>query len=183
MTNKQTILQTALKLFGDQGYDRTPTSQIAREASVSEGLIFRHFGNKAGLLEAIIQEGLAQVAATMAPYLQTNPTPKDAILQHIELALTAIRTDEQFWRLATKIRFQSAADDAIGAQLKLANQFIVQQLTDNFRRLGAEQPAEEALLLFALIDGICLHWLQAPKDYPLEIMKNRLLQRYADQKL
>ena len=49
MSNKENILHTALRLFAEQGYDRTPTSQIAREAGVSEGLIFRHYGSKAGL--------------------------------------------------------------------------------------------------------------------------------------
>ena len=178
MTNKEIILQTALQLFGEQGYDRTPTSQIAKAAGISEGLIFRHFGNKAGLLAAIIQEGMAQIAATMEPYLTSAITPREAILQHIERALTTIRADEKFWRLATKIRFQSEISHVVGAQLEAVNQFVVKQLTHNFQRLGAEDPEQEALMLFALIDGVCLHWLQDPLNYPLDSMKGLLLKKY-----
>jgi AcrR family transcriptional regulator len=47
---KELILQTALRLFSEQGYEATPTNRIAKEAGVSEGLIFRHFENKEGLL-------------------------------------------------------------------------------------------------------------------------------------
>lgn len=178
MSNKEIILQAALQLFGEQGYDRTPTSQIAKQTGVSEGLIFRHYGNKAGLLAAIVQAGMAQIAETMQPYAEAHADPREAIVQHIEQSLTAIREHEAFWRLATKVRFQSAVQEIVGEQLETVNQFIVKHLTDNFRRLGAAAPEQEALLLFALIDGICLHWLQAPADYPLDAMKDLLTKKY-----
>ncbi len=178
MTNKETILHTALQLFGEQGYDRTPTSQIAKAAAVSEGLIFRHFGNKSGLLDAIIEEGLMHIAATMESYKATTTSPRDAILEHIERALTAIRAEEKFWRLATKIRFQSEVSVVAGEKLAAVNGFILQQLTENFQKLGAERPEQEALLLFALVDGVCLHWLQDTTNYPLDSMKNLLLHKY-----
>ena len=51
MTEKQeNILNTALELFAKDGYDATSTSKIAKCAGVSEGLIFRHYGSKDGLL-------------------------------------------------------------------------------------------------------------------------------------
>lgn len=37
-------------LFGTRGYNATGTADIAREADVSEGSIFYHFGSKAALL-------------------------------------------------------------------------------------------------------------------------------------
>ncbi|MFT5056181.1 MAG: AcrR family transcriptional regulator, partial [Pseudoalteromonas distincta] len=43
MTDKQVaILQTALELFSKKGFDAVSTNLIAKEAGVSEGLIFRH---------------------------------------------------------------------------------------------------------------------------------------------
>jgi AcrR family transcriptional regulator len=178
MTNKEIILETALQLFGEQGYNRTPTSLIAKTAGVSEGLIFRHFGNKSGLLEAIIQAGMANIAGTMEAYQRPTLDPKAAILQHIEDALTTIRVQESFWRLATKIRFQAEVAQIAGSQLEMVNQFVVKNLTEHFRLLGAENPEQEALLLFALIDGVCLHWLRNPDNYPLEDMKNLLQNKY-----
>lgn len=178
MTNKELILQTALRLFGEQGYDHTPTSQIAKQAKVSEGLIFRHYGSKTGLLAAIIQEGMAQIAATMRPYSEPTVGPRHAILQHINLSITAFREHKNFWRLATSIRFQPAVHEAAEALLEEVNQFIVKNLTENFERMGTAEPQQEALLLFALIDGICLHWLQDPEHYPLDDMKALLLEKY-----
>lgn len=178
MTNKEIILQTALQLFGEKGYDRTPTSQIAKQAMVSEGLIFRHFGNKAGLLNALIQEGLAQISNTMAAYVDDSSDPRSAICLHIDRSLTMIREQEKFWQLATKIRFQTEVSQIAGTQLEQVNQFIMKHLVQNFQKLQVKNPEEEALILFALIDGICLHWLQAPDSYPLDSMKNLLLNKY-----
>ena len=38
---EERIMEAALKLFAEQGYAGTPTSQIANEAGVSEGTIFK----------------------------------------------------------------------------------------------------------------------------------------------
>ena len=180
MSNKENIVQAALELFGEQGYDRTATKQIAQRAGVSEGLIFRHFGNKAALLAAIIEAGMGQIAATMRPYSELADDPRGAILRHVEQSLALIREHEAFWQMATKIRFQQDVYAVAGAQIEMVNRFIVGQLTDNFKRLGAQSPEQEALLLFALIDGVCLHWLQDTERYPLDDMKSFIIQHYAN---
>ena len=43
---KEQILNAALELFANDGFTATSTSKVAKRAGVSEGLIFRHFGNK-----------------------------------------------------------------------------------------------------------------------------------------
>lgn len=47
---RQRILETALRLFVERGFSGTSTRRIAKEAGVSEGLIFHHFPRKRDLL-------------------------------------------------------------------------------------------------------------------------------------
>ncbi|MFH8442176.1 TetR/AcrR family transcriptional regulator [Streptomyces sp. NPDC018026] len=58
----QEILETALRLFTEQGYDETPIAQIAREAGVSQRTLFRYFGTKEDLLGSD-QHRFAQILA------------------------------------------------------------------------------------------------------------------------
>ncbi len=51
MTQKQLqILEASLKLFAEKGYHASSTSEIAKEAGVAEGTIFRHFKSKKDIL-------------------------------------------------------------------------------------------------------------------------------------
>jgi len=50
------ILETAARLFQSQGYARTTTQTIAAEAEVAEVTLFRHFGSKEKLFQAVAQK-------------------------------------------------------------------------------------------------------------------------------
>ncbi|MBT7191618.1 MAG: TetR/AcrR family transcriptional regulator [Anaerolineae bacterium] len=53
---RQHILEKATHLFQTQGYARTTTQEIATQASVAEVTLFRHFGNKQKLFQAVAQQ-------------------------------------------------------------------------------------------------------------------------------
>jgi AcrR family transcriptional regulator len=57
MSKRETILKTAASLFATQGFDGTTTMQIAREAGVTEPLIYYHFKTKGDLFTSIIETG------------------------------------------------------------------------------------------------------------------------------
>jgi AcrR family transcriptional regulator len=54
---KYDIIDTATRLFATQGFDGTTTLQIAREAKVTEPLIYYHFEGKDDLFTHIIRNG------------------------------------------------------------------------------------------------------------------------------
>ncbi|GAX90086.1 TetR/AcrR family transcriptional regulator [Effusibacillus lacus] len=55
MTEKQRrILEASIKLFSEKGFHAASTSEIAREAGVAEGTIFRHFKTKKDILLALV---------------------------------------------------------------------------------------------------------------------------------
>lgn len=55
------IQSSALQLFAERGYEGTTTQEIARRADVSETLLFRHFGSKAVLYDAVVSAPFLQI--------------------------------------------------------------------------------------------------------------------------
>jgi AcrR family transcriptional regulator len=56
MGKKKNLIETAVRLFAEQGYDGTTTLQISREAGVTEPLIYYHFKGKEELFTSILNE-------------------------------------------------------------------------------------------------------------------------------
>jgi AcrR family transcriptional regulator len=56
MEKKEQILETALNLFIENGFDKTPTTRIALEAGVATGTLFHHFKTKEELINALYFE-------------------------------------------------------------------------------------------------------------------------------
>lgn len=51
---KRLLLESARALFAERGYAGTSTREIARAASVTEPMIFRHFGSKSKLFQEAV---------------------------------------------------------------------------------------------------------------------------------
>jgi AcrR family transcriptional regulator len=52
--SKRALLESAVEVFAQRGYDAATTKEVAQKAGVSEGLIHRYFESKAGLLLSIL---------------------------------------------------------------------------------------------------------------------------------
>ena len=55
LKRKQDVIDAAVELFANQGYDATTTFELAKAASVTEPVIYYHFKNKDGLFSHILK--------------------------------------------------------------------------------------------------------------------------------
>ncbi|CAM5781836.1 MULTISPECIES: TetR/AcrR family transcriptional regulator [Brevibacillus] len=63
MTEKQrSIMQASIKLFATKGFHASSTAEIAKEAGVAEGTIFRHYKSKKDILLAVVAPVLVKIA-------------------------------------------------------------------------------------------------------------------------
>ncbi len=51
---RSALIKTGRRLFGSNGYEKTSIEQICSEAGVTNGSLYHHFGDKAGLYAEII---------------------------------------------------------------------------------------------------------------------------------
>jgi AcrR family transcriptional regulator len=105
---RRLLLDAARALFARQDYRRTTTREIAEAAGVSEYLLFRHFGSKAGLFrEALVLpfttfvEGFGQTWQTVV-HEETDEEELsrqfvgqlyDVLVEHQGLLLTLVAAD------------------------------------------------------------------------------------------
>ena len=73
------ILRAGKSLFANRGYEHTSTSAIARQAGTSESQLMKHFGSKAGLLEAIFIEGWNIITEQARAAIQGVASPLDQL--------------------------------------------------------------------------------------------------------
>lgn len=67
------ILDAAAQLFAERGYQATTTRQLAERAGVNEVSVFRGFGNKQGVLSAVVQRAVAEQPGRAASALAELP--------------------------------------------------------------------------------------------------------------
>jgi AcrR family transcriptional regulator len=68
---KQEILDTALKLFGENGYEKTSITDIAKAIGVAQGLCYRYFPSKEALFDSAIEQ-YADVLVEQFAYAETD---------------------------------------------------------------------------------------------------------------
>ena len=91
---RQKLIQAAIELFATQGVTETTTKQIAELAQVNEVTLFRQFGNKHGLLLAVIED--AEVFAQLGQSLVDELPPASNLPQMLkDYANTCLQALEQ----------------------------------------------------------------------------------------
>lgn len=159
-TKKEIILETALTLFADKGYEATPTSLIARAAGVSEGLIFKHYVSKGNLLEAIVKAGYRRVTDKNKSLVEEKD-PARFISNMLDMPLKMVEEERNFWRMQFRL-----VDEQIAQKHHLRfSHSVKQKLVLAFRQLGYEEPELETEVLMLLVEGLWKAYLTS-EDKP-----------------
>lgn len=84
MSRKESILKTAVSLFAQRGFSATPTSSIAKEAGVAEGLIFHYFRIKEDILLQVLKDMIETYLAGSKPLVEKCSTGLEAVKAMID---------------------------------------------------------------------------------------------------
>jgi len=69
--NKRAILESAISLFNENGYDNTSIEQIARKAGVGKGTVYSYFSTKKSIIKGFCEYELETVHHQLVA--QSNP--------------------------------------------------------------------------------------------------------------
>jgi AcrR family transcriptional regulator len=171
------LLNAALRLFASRGYASTSVDAIADAAGVSAGLLYYHFDSKSAVLHAIFEQSLTDVQATFGA-ADREPLPIDRLPALLRSAGEILPRHRSFWTVWYGLRMQQEVLKSLGASVREFTAAIVRTLERYLSDINWPDPAIEAQLLFAQIDGMCQHYVLDPDHYPLQRMIERLVERY-----
>lgn len=150
-TKRNKILNTALELFANEGYQSTSTSKIACQAGVSEGLIFKHFQSKEGLLSAVVNLANEDIKAFIKR-MENQDDPKKVLETAFDFP-PLVSSNRSFWKLQFSLKYQCPGKRQLHEKRELINAFET-MLKKAFTELDYENPEMETQHLMNIIGNL-----------------------------
>ena len=174
---RKLIKSAALELFANEGYYPTSISQIAKNAGISKGLIYNYFESKEELIREIVFDGFDEVLKAFDPNKDGFLT-KEEFIFFIEETFRIVEKNINFWRLYFTIIFQPVVMKLVEHRLMEMLSSFMEVLHGFLQRSGSVNPEADARLFAALLDGVSLHYVLDPEHFPLEEVKNKIIELF-----
>ena len=122
--NRQKILDVALRLFSDRGYEAVGIAEICEISEITKPTLYHYFGSKRGLLDAIVEDHGGTLRALLrksAVYAHDVP----AGLESIAFAfVSAAKEDASFARLRLGLAFAPPGSEGGRAAIALGDEIF-----------------------------------------------------------
>ncbi len=88
---KQKLIEAGLKLFSEKGYAATTIADLAKEAGVSVGIVYRYFGDKKDILLDGMEAAMADFEKLFKEEIEITPdtTMEDFLKQYLVISYQA----------------------------------------------------------------------------------------------
>jgi AcrR family transcriptional regulator len=167
---KALILETALEIFHERGYEQTTMRAIAKKANLSLGNAYYYFHSKEHLIQAFYHRTHEEHLAASLPALEKERTLKNRLLTVMRLKIDTIEPYHEFAAALFKTAanptsplnpFSDESDPVRKESIELFAQVVDGSNTTVPKDLRAELP----YLLWVYHMGITLFWIhdRSPK--------------------
>src|SRR4051794_24096948 len=154
---REQLLDATKQIVAERGFHAVSIEAVAREAGITRPIVYGHFKDLPGLLEALVdrerERALAQLAAVL-PVDLASGDPREQLLAGLRGYLEAVQADPATWRLV--LMPPEGAPELLRERIETGRAAVVSQLAQALRPgLGAgESPDPEvtARMLSAISD-------------------------------
>jgi AcrR family transcriptional regulator len=164
------ILDTALEIFRERGYEQTTMRAVAEKAGVSLGNAYYYFSSKEHLIQAFYQTLHDDHLAVALPALEKNDTLKSRLLTVVRLKIEIMKPYHQF----AGVLFKTAGDpqsplnpfaDEANPVRRASIELFEKVVEGTKARIPKDLRAELPYLLWVFHMGIILFWIhdRSPK--------------------
>jgi len=173
---KKEIVEIAMRLFAQNGYHKTTTAAISKEANISTGLLFYHFSNKKILLDAIIDFILMKLN-----HILEHPkclSPKTELECIIDRFYDSLRNNIPFWGLYMTLLYQPDTKDQIQDKVIENSRKFRRKVYELLKEMGSENPGDDSFEFEIMRVGIFTSYLSNKDEKLLNKSCNLLKIKY-----
>lgn len=121
------LLRTASDLIAEDGMEGFSIRKLAAKAEVAVGTIYNQFGGRAGVLAAMVAEGLETLASSLDDSI--GDYPLDSIRSLFRTLLARYEEEESIWRPLFLALKSEPGDHGLGESGERLLAFILSDLT------------------------------------------------------
>ena len=179
---KNLILDSALKLFAEKGFQFTSMSDIAETAGVSKGLAYNYFESKQKIVEAIIEKLFQMFGQEYLPILNEKDPYKKLELT-TDITFNWLKKSYEFWRMMFLFFFQPGILENSNDIMKKFYGEIFELIESIFKEIGVKNYISEARIYGALLDGVAIDYFVDVENYPLDDVIAGIKKKYSKEAL
>ncbi|WP_327318810.1 TetR family transcriptional regulator [Streptomyces sp. NBC_01235] len=178
-TVRKEVVEVALRLFIEQGFDRTTVDQIAAEVGLSRASLFRYFGTK----EDIVLQGLEESGRQIADEFAARPDterPWEALRRAFDVLMRANEADPQ--QALTYLRMLQETPSLRARHFEKQLSWQEMLVPEIARRLGVSSDRPEEIRPNALagaalgcLDAAATGWVACEGTVPLAVLLDRAM--------
>jgi len=185
---REQLLDVTKEIASERGFHAVSIEAVARAAGVSRPVVYNHFSDLAGLLEALVDREAERALGQLRAVLPTSPEPsgpEEQLVAALRGYLEAVQADPLTWTLV--LMPQEGAPDVLRERIAAGRVAVIgllaQLIQQGFGRLGpSPDPELTARTFSALADEGARLVLTEPEHFePERILSHArwLLSRFA----
>lgn len=175
---RKDLLSSALSIFSQKGYKSTRLEDVAKKAGVTRGAIYYHFGNKAELYMAIIEDVSKQSQELIKKAVDEGGTVPEILSRILICYFNLLEDNRRFREVVELTMFKTGVSpdlEILSKKRYKEAQILVENLSGLFK-MAIEwkqvrpdlNPDAAARALLAYQSGIAMLWLSNPDVFSVK---------------
>jgi len=177
--SRQKILDAALEVFAKYGYHSSSVSSIAEKAGIAKGLLYNYFKSKDDVLYELMVAMVVPYIREIMPVKPGQKMTKKDMANLIGGTIDFALEKPDFWKLYIGVFLQPDVMPKIIDKMWEAFSPVMSVMTEYFIGRGYKNPEAVMRYFTAVLDGIQLHIMLDPENFPAEEVKKLLIKQFA----
>lgn len=113
MSKKQLIMESALELFAQQGFDATSVQQITEHAGISKGAFYLSFKSKDELINGLIDHFMLSLISDIDQVVKNHETDANLLYEFYQAAFHSFQKHSDFAKIFIKEQSKTLNEELI----------------------------------------------------------------------